>query len=150
MAAPLEIIPGNSDDTFICYGIPDNLPYPDEPFLLVIYEQTNTVFPEVLEKSLKILEKSLKSKQINQGISEGHLPMHQLRRDMSNNPRIYQDPRRGRDMLLLVVCGYSATRTPTIGAALSYFWEDCNTKIKVITIMWQDCGGLNAHGFNRV
>ncbi|MCE2614775.1 MAG: hypothetical protein LVO36_02600, partial [Nitrosopumilus sp. (ex Thoosa mismalolli)] len=33
-----------------------------------------------------------KSKQINWGISEGYQPtMNQLRRDMLNNPRIYQD-----------------------------------------------------------
>ena len=56
-----------------------------------------TVFPEVLKKSPRILEDGLKSKQINWGISEGHLAtMNQLRRDMSNNPRIYQGPRRGR------------------------------------------------------
>ena len=53
----------------------------------------DSVFPEVLEKSLKALEDGLKPRQINQGIiSEGYRPiMHQLRRDMSNNPRIYQD-----------------------------------------------------------
>ncbi len=62
---PDDVLQADSDDRFKCYGTPGDIPYPEEPFLVVIYEQTNI-------------------------------------------------------------------------------------KIKVITIMWQDTGGLRASGFSRI
>lgn len=39
---PREIVRNGSNNNFRCFGTPDDIPYPDEPFLVVIYEQRNT------------------------------------------------------------------------------------------------------------